>query len=119
MSSNILSEPLRAEIRELFDEWKRLEDEKPEVQRYEPPMTARQLGVLLGSKGREPGKMVYEMVKDGRIPESCIIRKSTIIDPKTKIEKTTRMLFHTDRIRQIMDDGGFVRRDDEQMRKAS
>jgi type VI protein secretion system component VasF len=63
---------------------------------YRPLLSAKDLALLLGFSGKKPESGVYEMVKDGRIPENCIVRRSA-----------RHFMFHTDRVMKKIDEGGF------------
>jgi len=63
---------------------------------YKPLLSAKDLADVLGFSGARPELGVYQMVRDGRIPESCIVRRSA-----------RHFMFHPDRIQKIIDEGGF------------
>jgi hypothetical protein len=65
---------------------------------YRPLLNAKDVARLLGFGGARPEAGVYQMVKDGRIPPDCLVRRSS-----------RHFLFHTDRVLRIIDGGGFVR----------
>lgn len=73
---------------------------------FEPLLTAKALAQLLGFSGNRPEQGVYKMVRDGRIPKDCIVQKSE-----------RHFLFHPDRIRQIINQGGFKKEKDSEAGK--